>query len=182
MPAAQKVLIVGGGIAGITLAVALKRSGLNCEVVEINPQWTVVAFWTEIGETSMSAVKNYLPPLARLLMASLFIWDGFLQLRDPGGTAKYFADVHVPMPDVTVWISIVVHLLGGLGILVGFKIRWAAAALALLCLGTAFGVHLPVGDTENLINFYKNLVMSGGFLYIITYGAGVMSMDGMNDA
>lgn len=44
MPAAQNVLIVGGSIAGITLAVALKRSGLNCEVVEFNPQWTVVAF------------------------------------------------------------------------------------------------------------------------------------------
>jgi putative oxidoreductase len=130
----------------------------------------------------MSVMKNYLPPLARLLMASLFIWDGFLQLRDPGGTAKYFANVHVPMPNVAVWISIVVHLLGGLGILVGFKIRWAAAALALLCLGTAFGVHLPVGDTENLISFYKNLVMAGGFLYIITYGAGIMSIDGVNDA
>ena len=50
-----------------------------------------------------------------------------------------------------------------------------------LFLGTAFGVHLPVGDTKNLINFYKNLVMAGGFLYIITYGAGVMSIDGMND-
>jgi uncharacterized membrane protein YphA (DoxX/SURF4 family) len=52
----------------------------------------------------MSGMKNYLPPLARLLMASLFIWDGFLQLRDLGGTAKYFAHVHVPMPNVAVWI------------------------------------------------------------------------------
>ena len=25
-------------------------------------------------------------------MSSLFIWDGFLQLRDPSGTAKYFAN------------------------------------------------------------------------------------------
>ena len=77
----------------------------------------------------MHAMKAYLPPLARLLMSGLFIWDGILQLRDPSGTAKYFASVHVPIPDVAVWISIVIHLLAGLGILVGFKIRWAAAAL-----------------------------------------------------
>jgi hypothetical protein len=27
----------------------------------------------------MHAMKAYLPPLARLLMSSLFIWDGILQ-------------------------------------------------------------------------------------------------------
>jgi putative oxidoreductase len=126
----------------------------------------------------MSVLKTTLPPLARLLMASLFIWDGVLQLRDPPGTAKYFADVHVPVPGVAVWVSIAVHLLGALALLAGFKTRWAAAALALVCLGTGFGVHLPAGDTENMINFYKNLVMTGGFLYVIAYGAGGLSIDG----
>jgi putative oxidoreductase len=130
----------------------------------------------------MHTIKTYLPPLARLLMSSLFIWEGILQLRGPGGTAKYFASVHVPVPDAAIWISIVIHILGGLAILVGFKTRWAAAVLALLCLGTAFGVHLPVGDSANMINFYKNLVMAGGFLYVVTYGAGVMSIDGADKA
>jgi putative oxidoreductase len=126
----------------------------------------------------MHTIKSYLPPPARLLMSSLFIWDGILQLRDPGGTADYFASVHVPVPDVAIWISIVIHLVGGLAILVGLKIRWAAAALVVLCLGTAFGVHLPAGDSDNMVEFYKNLVMTGGFLYVIAYGAGVMSIDG----
>jgi len=126
----------------------------------------------------MSAMKTYLPPLARVLMSSLFIWDGVLQLRDPVATAKYFAAVHVPIPAVAIWVSILVHLIGGAAILVGFKIRWAAAMLALLCLGTAFGVHLPAGDVGNMINFYKNLVMTGGFLYVIAYGAGGLSVDG----
>ena len=35
MSAVQNVLIVGAGMAGMTLAIALKRSGINCEVVEI---------------------------------------------------------------------------------------------------------------------------------------------------
>jgi uncharacterized membrane protein YphA (DoxX/SURF4 family) len=29
-----------------------------------------------------------------------------------------------------------------------------------------------------MINFYKNLVMAGGFLYVVAYGAGAMSIDG----
>ena len=31
--------------------------------------------------------KAFLLPLARLLMSSLFVWDGIVQLRNPGGTA-----------------------------------------------------------------------------------------------
>jgi putative oxidoreductase len=121
--------------------------------------------------------KPFLLPLARLLMSSLFIWDGIVMLRHPSATAQYFASVHVPVPDVAVWPAIPIHLLGGLALLVGFYTRWAAALLALVCLGTAFGVHLPIGDQNNMIHFYKNLVMTGGFLYVIVYGAGGLSID-----
>jgi putative oxidoreductase len=127
---------------------------------------------------SMHGIMALWPVLARLLMASLFIWDGMLQLRNPSGTTEYFASVHVPLPSVAVWVSIVVHLLGGLALVLGFKTRWAAAALCLLCLGTAFGVHLPVGDLTNMIHFYKNLALAGAFLYVMHFGAGGFSIDG----
>jgi putative oxidoreductase len=126
----------------------------------------------------MDNSKTYLPPLGRLLMSSLFIWDGVRQLLSPSVFAQYFASVHVPLPNVAIWISIPIHLLGGMALLVGFKIRWAAALLALFCVGVAFGVHLPIGDQDNMIHFYKNLVMTGGFLYVIAFGAGAVSIDG----
>jgi putative oxidoreductase len=125
----------------------------------------------------MQNKNTYLLVLARVLMSSLFIWDGILQLRNPSATAQYFASVHVPLPNVAVWISSAIHLIGGLALLVGFKTRWAATMLVLLCLGTAFGVHLPLGDLGNMTHFYKNLVMAGGFLYVIVYGAGGLSID-----
>lgn len=121
--------------------------------------------------------KIYLLPIARLLMSSLFVWDGVLQLRNPSGTVQFFAKVGVPLPEIAIWISAAIHLLGGLAVLFGFRTRWGAALLTLLCLGTAFGVHLPAGDPENMIHFYKNLVMTGGFLYVIAYGPGRLSID-----
>jgi putative oxidoreductase len=127
--------------------------------------------------TTAHAAKDYLPSLARLLLCSLFIWDGVLQLRDPAGTVNYFESLNIPSPQIAVWVSIPVHLLGGIGILIGFMTRWAAALLILLCLGTAFGVHLPAGDPDNMMNFYKNLVMAGGFLYVIAYGPGAFALD-----
>jgi putative oxidoreductase len=126
----------------------------------------------------MDNLKTYFPPLGRLLMSSLFIWDGVRQLLSPSVFAQYFASVHVPLPNVAIWLSIPIHLLAGMALLVGFKTRWAAALLAVLSVATAFGVHLPIGDQDNMIHFYKNLVMTGGFLYVIAVGAGAVSIDG----
>lgn len=125
----------------------------------------------------MENAKTYLVPLGRLLMSSLFIWAGFGKLMNPTGTAGYFASYHLPAPDVLVWIVIIIELIGGLMILVGFQARWVALVLALFCLATGFGIHLPVGDQANMINFYKNLVMTGGFLYVIAFGPGGLSLD-----
>ncbi len=41
MNSVQKILIVGGGIAGLTAATALRRSGFEVDIVEINPKWSV---------------------------------------------------------------------------------------------------------------------------------------------
>jgi putative oxidoreductase len=125
----------------------------------------------------MEAMKSYLPPLGRLLMSSLFIWAGLHKLMNPSGTAQYFASAHIPVPQVATWVVIAIEVLGGLAILVGYQTRWAAAVLAVFCLVTGFGVHLPVGDQANMINFYKNLVMAGGFLYVVAYGPGSISID-----
>ena len=42
MAGTRKVLVVGGGIAGLTLAVALRRRDVSVDVVEIQPRWNVL--------------------------------------------------------------------------------------------------------------------------------------------
>ncbi len=128
----------------------------------------------------MDGLTTYAKPLGRLFMSSLFIWAGYTKLFvfGPAGTAAYFKSVNIPVPSVTAWIVIVIEIVGGLMILVGFQTRWVALALAIFCLITGFGVHLPVGDQANMTHFYKNLVMAGGFLYVFAAGAGALSVDG----
>jgi putative oxidoreductase len=128
----------------------------------------------------MDGLTTYAKPLGRLLMCSLFIWAGYTKLFvfGPAGTAGYFKSVNIPIPDVMAWVVIVIEIVGGLMILVGFQTRWVALALAIFCLITGFGVHLPVGDQANMTHFYKNLALAGGFLYIFAAGAGALSVDG----
>jgi len=126
----------------------------------------------------MEDLRKYAVPLGRLLLASLFIWAGIGKLMNPAGTAQYFAHANVPAANIMVWVVIVIEILGGLAILLGFMTRWAALILAIFCLITGFAVHLPVGDQANMTHFSKNLAMAGGFLYVFAFGAGMWSIDG----
>ena len=57
MSAVGKVLIVGGGIAGMTLAIGLKRAAIDVEIAELNPQWTVLAVGISLQGPALRALK-----------------------------------------------------------------------------------------------------------------------------
>jgi 2-polyprenyl-6-methoxyphenol hydroxylase-like FAD-dependent oxidoreductase len=57
MPALSNVLIVGGGIAGMALAIALKRAGISAEIVEISPQWTVLGVGIALQGPALRALR-----------------------------------------------------------------------------------------------------------------------------
>jgi 2-polyprenyl-6-methoxyphenol hydroxylase-like FAD-dependent oxidoreductase len=41
MAAVRSVLVVGGGIAGLSATIALRKAGVDVDVVEVNPKWDV---------------------------------------------------------------------------------------------------------------------------------------------
>jgi 2-polyprenyl-6-methoxyphenol hydroxylase-like FAD-dependent oxidoreductase len=57
MAAAGKVLIVGGGLAGMALAIGLERAGHASELVEINPQWTFSGLGIALGGPALRALR-----------------------------------------------------------------------------------------------------------------------------
>jgi putative oxidoreductase len=123
----------------------------------------------------MDNLKGYLAPLGRLLMSSLFIWAGYHKLINPGGTAQYFANAHNTR---RIRLDCGDHRADR---------RLADPGWLPNQMGCACACHLlpchrlrraPArGDLPNMINFYKNLVMAGGFLYVAAYGPGGISVD-----
>ena len=134
----------------------------------------------------MERINDCLLALGRVLMSGLFVWGGYGKLIAPGATTQEFAQVGVPLPGLIVWVAILVELVGGIMLLVGFKTQWVAGLLAVWSLITGFAVHLVVGLSaadamvayDNMIHFYKNLAVAGGFLFVLVYGAGRLSIDG----
>jgi len=114
---------------------------------------------------------------ARLLMAQIFIIAGFGKLTGFSGTVGYFTSIGLPMPQLLTPLVILVELGGGLALLFGFKTRWVAAVLALFSVATALIAHSNFADQGQMINFMKNLAMTGGLLLFVKHGAGAPSID-----
>jgi 2-polyprenyl-6-methoxyphenol hydroxylase-like FAD-dependent oxidoreductase len=58
MAAAKNILIVGGGISGMTLAIALRRAGLDCELAEITRDWTVPGVGIALQGAALRALRS----------------------------------------------------------------------------------------------------------------------------
>jgi putative oxidoreductase len=117
----------------------------------------------------------FLNMAARILMSQIFIVSGWSKLTGYAGSQQYMASVGLPAALLP--LVILTELGGGLLLLVGFKTRWVALALALFSLLTAAMVHFKPGDQMQMINFMKNLAMAGGLLLFVRVGAGVPSVD-----
>jgi putative oxidoreductase len=120
--------------------------------------------------------------VARVLLSLLFIMSGFSKIGGFAGTAGYIASKGLPLPEVGAAIAIAVELFGGLLVLVGFKTRWTALAIALFTLAAgvffhAFWQQPPAQQMADYINFWKNVSIAGGFLMIYALGPGRLSVD-----
>ncbi len=128
-------------------------------------------------------VTNTAALVGRILLALIFITSGFGKITGFEGTVGYIASKHLPMPQVGAAIAIAVELGAGLLLLVGFKARWAALAIAIFSLaaGILFHNYWDMADAAqkmaNQINFWKNVAISGGMLMVFAFGPGRYSVD-----
>jgi putative oxidoreductase len=113
--------------------------------------------------------------LGRILMVAIFLSAGYSKLTHYEYMQGYMVSLGVPgwsMPFIILW-----ELGGGLAILLGLFTRPVALLLAGFCVISALIAHLHPADQEQMINFMKNLSMTGGFIYVAVTGAGAFSLD-----
>lgn len=118
----------------------------------------------------------------RVLVGSLFLVAGVRHFMFYAGTVSYFTKLGFPAPEAMVWLSIIVHIAGGIMLVVGWKTQWASwLLLALVVIATAMAHRFWQFDATQYANqlnhLLKNLAIIGGLLYVITLGAGAMSVD-----
>jgi len=129
---------------------------------------------------SSTSTQTFALLAARVLLALIFIVSGVSKIFGYAGTVGYMEAMGVP--GILLPLVILVELVGGLAILVGFQTRIAAIALAGFTLLAGFLFHYNPADQMQTIMLMKNLAIAGGFLAILASGPGALSVDGRRAA
>lgn len=127
-------------------------------------------------------LQNPLALAGRVLLASLFLPAGLGKIAGFDGTVGYIASAGLPLPELGAVLAIVVEVLGGIALLVGFGVRQAALVLALFTLVASYFFHgywrLPADQQfVQQLMFFKNIAVAGGLLTLTAWGAGAWSID-----
>lgn len=124
----------------------------------------------------MTTFQNLSAPLGRILISLIFVVTGINKIFNFAGTQAYMESAGVP--GVLLVPVIALEVLGGLAIIAGWQARLAAFLLAGFSLISAVLFHADFGDQMQTIMFMKNVALAGGFLMIVSLGAGPWSVDG----
>ena len=120
--------------------------------------------------------------VGRIFLALIFVVSGVGKITGYAGTASYMASKGLPLVDVLLPLTILIELGGGLLLALGWKARWAAAAILLFLIPTTLIFHQFWGIDPKLaqmqkIHFLKNVAIMGGMLMVLAIGAGAWSVD-----
>jgi putative oxidoreductase len=121
---------------------------------------------------------RYLPFIGRVLIGVPFAMSGLSKLATYGATTAMIAAVGLPVPPLAFAVAVAVELGGGLLLVLGYRVRPVALALAVFALATAVSFHSNFADQNQMIHFLKNVMMAGGLLQIVAFGAGAISIEG----
>ena len=136
----------------------------------------------DLSSATASTLYDWTALIGRIGLAVVFLWSGYGKLIDMGSNVGYMKAFGLPAADFLIWPAMLVELVAGAMLLVGWKARWAALALVLFTLPATFIFHaywsVPADQVLNTqIHFMKNLAIVGGLLGIVAHGSGTLALD-----
>jgi putative oxidoreductase len=129
----------------------------------------------EYVASRQSVMDDYLTLFGRIALSLMYLSSGWMKIGGYAQTAQYMESAGVP--GALLPLVIFAELAGGLAVLSGCLTRWAALGLALYTILAAAFFHSHFADQNQMIHFWKNVSIMGGFLVLAAHGAGRFSID-----
>jgi putative oxidoreductase len=120
---------------------------------------------------------RFLPFAGRLLIGGIFLMSGLSKIPAYTGITAAISGAGLPFAPLGFAVAVSVEIGLGLLLLIGYRVRPVALGLAIWCLVTALFFHRNFADQNTMIHFLKNLLIAGGLLQIVHFGAGPISLD-----
>ena len=125
----------------------------------------------------MEWLKSFGSLIGRILLVLIFLNSGIEKIGNFEGTAQYMIKFGMPYTSFFLFGAIVLELLGGMTILLGYFTRFGAFLLIIFLIPTTLIFHTDFSDQIQVIMFMKNVSMLGGCFLILSFGAGRFSLD-----
>ena len=113
--------------------------------------------------------------IGRLLLSALFLIEGFGKISKQEDVIMYMENYGVP--EILFVPATVLEILFPLLLIAGYKTKWAASVMALFTFTVAIIFHTDFSEGMQMIFFLKDLAIAGGFMIILVYGPGKISLD-----
>ena len=113
--------------------------------------------------------------IGRLLLSALFLIEGFGKISMQENVIMYMEEYGVP--EILFVPATVLEILFPLLLIVGYKTKWTASVMALFTFTVAIIFHTDFSEGMQMIFFLKDLAIAGGFMIILVYGPGKISLD-----
>ena len=133
-----------------------------------------------VGLLGSERIRDEALLIARILLAVLFLVFGWLKLTDYSWTVAYMTQSGAPLPSVAALVAIVIEFFGGIALILGVWTRPLAVLFAFFTLAAGLIGHPTMTGADRLMNmmhFYKNVSLMGGFFLLYVTGAGKYSID-----
>lgn len=131
----------------------------------------------------MGWTSSFFMLIGRLLLAAIFLISAYNKVVFYDATAVYMASKGLPMVPLLLTLSIIIEFVGGLSLVLGYKIRALAVLLIIYLIPVTLTMHDfwmmpdPMQMQNNMYHFLKNLAIMGGLLYVASVGAGYLGID-----
>ena len=113
--------------------------------------------------------------LGRALLSTLFLVEGIGKISMQEDVIMYME--YYGVPEILFVPATVLEILFPLLLIVGYKTKWAASVMALFTFTVAIIFHTDFSEGMQMIFFLKDLAIAGGFMIVLVYGPGKISLD-----
>jgi len=110
-------------------------------------------------------MTNILDLVGRLFISLVFLLSGINKIVNYEGSIGWMESFG--MPGIFLIPAIILEIGASILIIIGYKVKIAAALLSVFCIATALIFHTDFSNQMQFVSFMKNIALAGGFLFLV---------------
>ena len=120
-------------------------------------------------------MTNILDLVGRVFISLVFLLSGINKIGNYEGSVGWMESFG--MPGIFLIPAIILEIVAPILIIIGYKVKIAAALLSVFCIVTALIFHTDFSNQMQFVSFMKNMALAGGFLFLVINGTKDFSLE-----